>query len=251
LTELLALIMMQGLQIGPNRSIRQEDGAVAAPAGVVYGLAVALLLTAAYCATRPFTSRLLHRRFEPDVEVTHIVMGPAMAAMLVGRLTGEWSRAVVFVSAAGVAWFGLRLVREGIRARPGGGHPGHQAQHLVAWAAMLYMLTGASVNDAMGMTPAAGIATAPGITRALGLASATRMSSATSASASIEILAIALGSVLVAYAAWDFWAVATSPRRLGPAMAVTGTQRMLAPRMATGCQAVMCLAMGGMIMATL
>ncbi len=211
---------------------------------LVYVLALVLLLTAAYCATRPITSRVLRRRFEADVDAMHVVMGPAMAAMLVGRLGAEWNRAVVVVCVAGVAWFGSRTIRDGVRSRPGGGRPGHQAQHLVACAAMLYMLGSTSVGAMGGM--GAGTGPAPGT----GPAAVPVMSSATGPSVPIKVLAVALGAVLIAYAAWDLGATRASPGEPGTMIASAGTRPMLAPRVAAGCQALMCLAMGGMVMAT-
>jgi hypothetical protein len=207
-------------------------------------MAVVLLLTAVYCATRPVTSRLLGRRFEADVDAMHVVMGWAMAAMLVGRLGAEWSRAVVIVCLAGVAWFGSRTVRDGMRARAGGAGPGHQAQHLVACTAMLYMLRGASAGGMTGMSGAAGTAAGRGLT---GLS--VRYGPA-GPSMPIEILAVTVGAVLIAYAACDVFSLAASPRPSGTMITSTGTRPLLAPRVAVGCQAVMGFAMGGMMLAT-
>jgi Domain of unknown function (DUF5134) len=205
----------------------------------MYGLALVLLLTAAYCATRPLTSHLLRRRFEADVDAMHVVMGPAMAAMLVGRLGAGWSQAVTVVCVAGVAWFGSGTVRDGLRSGPGGGGFGHQAQHLAACAAMLYMLRGPSVTGMTGMTAAKSPAVGP-VT-----------ASATSSSVPIQVLAAGLGAVLIAYALWDLRAPTPSRGDPGRVMASTGPRPVLAPRVARGCQSLMCLAMAGMVMATL
>jgi hypothetical protein len=238
LTRLATPIMMPALRVGAAQIERQEDGAVAGQAGWMYGLASALLLTAAYCATRPITCRLLRRRFEADVDAMHVVMGPAMAAMLVGRLDAGWSQAVTLVCVAGVAWFGSRTVRDGLRTGTDGGPFSHQAQHLAACAAMLYMLRGASVTGMTGMAAAKSLTAGPAT------------SSATSSSLPIEILAAGLGAVLIAYALWDLRAPSLPTGQRGSVMASKSTPPMLAPRVARGCQALMCLAMAGMVMAT-
>jgi Domain of unknown function (DUF5134) len=229
--------MMRGNLVGAAQNDRQKDGAMAGQAGLVYGSAMVLLLTAAYCATRPITSRLLGRRFEADVDAMHVVMGPAMAAMLVGRLGAGWSRAVAVGCVAGVVWFGSRTVRDGLRPGPGGGRPGHQAQHLATCAAMLYMVRGSPVSMS-GMSSGKSLATGPA------------MSSAVSSSAPFQILAVGLGAVLIAYALWDICATVPSTGKGGMVMPSTGPRRMLAPRVAGGCQALMGLAMAAMVMAT-
>jgi Domain of unknown function (DUF5134) len=206
---------------------------VAGQAWLVDGLALMLLLTAAYCATRPLTSRVRHRRIEHDVDAMHAVMGPAMAAMLAGRLNVEWSRALGLVLLAGVAWFGFGAVQAGLRAGPRSGGAGHHVQHLAACAAMVYMLGSASFSTMATMSHRPG------------------MSSAISPSPAIAALAATLGVVLIAYGIRDFSLFAVSPAPVAVRTDPAATRPILAPRMAGACQAFMCLAMGATMVATI
>ena len=74
-------------------------------------LAVIMIATAGYCATRLIIARAHRRADERDVDLVHTVMGVAMAGMLVSWLNplpdGVW--AVMFGAATG--WFGWRAWR--------------------------------------------------------------------------------------------------------------------------------------------
>ena len=120
-------------------------------------LALIMIVTAAYCASRLIIARAHRRPDERDVDLVHTVMGVAMAGMLVSWLNplpdGVW--AVMF--GAGTGWFGLRAwrARRGRRARTnvrGTGQSPHQhhVPHLVMCGAMVYMLLAAgAVTSAM------------------------------------------------------------------------------------------------------
>ena len=100
----------------------------------------AMLLTAGYCAGRLVAARVQRRPAERDVDLVHVLMGVAMAGMLVPRIslrpaglwTGIW--AVVFAAAAG--WFAWRAGlgrwlarRPGPPARPPPAPPDHVRRH--------------------------------------------------------------------------------------------------------------------------
>jgi Domain of unknown function (DUF5134) len=206
---------------------------VAGHSWLVDAIALPLLLTATYCATRPFISRIRQRRIEADVDAMHVVMGPAMAAMLAGWLDTEWTKALGLVFLAGVGWFGSGAVRAGLRAGPGNRGPGHHMEHLAACAAMVYMLGSAS------FTGMATMAAGPG------------MSSASSGPGGIEVLAVALGVALIAYAVRDFSLMTVSPASVPVVTDRVAARPVLAPRMAGACQVVMGLAMGAMLVATI
>ncbi len=82
------------------------------PSWLADGFAGLMLLTAGYCAGRLVAARVQRRPAERDVDLVHVLMGVAMAGMLVPRIglrpaglrTGIW--AVVFAAAAG--WFAWR-----------------------------------------------------------------------------------------------------------------------------------------------
>ena len=99
----------------------------------------ALMLTVAlYCAARLVAARWRRRLTELDTDAIHVVMGVAMAGMLVGpaHLVG---RGLGGVFAAGAVWFGRGTLqaRRGASASPW--RCLHPAPHIVECAAMLYM----------------------------------------------------------------------------------------------------------------
>ena len=133
-------------------------------------LAVIMIATAAYCASRLLIARAHRRKDERDVDLVHTVMGVTMAGMLVSWLNplpdGVW--AVMF--GAGTGWFGWRAwrTRRGRQGRTGVGDTDqsphrHHVPHLVMCGAMVYMLLAAGAvasathpGMAMGGAPAAG-----------------------------------------------------------------------------------------------
>ncbi len=100
----------------------------------------ALMLTvASYCAGRLVTARWWRRPTELDTDGAHVVMGVAMAGMLVSGLrtlpTGIWEG----VFAVGAAWFGWQTLRARRGAAASPWRCLHAPPHLVECAAMLYM----------------------------------------------------------------------------------------------------------------
>jgi hypothetical protein len=102
--------------------------------------AAVMILTAAYSASRLAVSRLRGRATEFDADALHVVMGTAMAGMLVPRLDvlpdGAW--AVVFAVAA--AWFGWCAMRARNLGDSSRSRCRYPLPHLIECAAMLYML---------------------------------------------------------------------------------------------------------------
>jgi hypothetical protein len=110
------------------------------PAWILDILAALMLVVAAVSAARLGLARPWQKgAVVTDTDVSHLLMGIAMAGMLVSSLAtlpnGAWE--VIF--ALLTVWFGYRVVRDarpnGVRALAGG----HCAPHLVHSAAMLYM----------------------------------------------------------------------------------------------------------------
>jgi Domain of unknown function (DUF5134) len=194
------------------------------PAWIADALAVVMIVTAVYCVSRIATARRRRRPTEYDVDGVHVVMGVAMAGMLVPRLSlvggGAW--AVVFGGAA--AWFGAQTVR-GYRRRRREHRSAHHVPHLLASGAMLYMVLA---------LPAAGAA-----------AGRARVSMGAGPSAGFPALALVLALALIGYVIW------TTDRltSLAP-VAAAGTQvrAVTAPpmslRLAACCDIVMGLTMG-------
>jgi hypothetical protein len=223
---------------------------VSVPRSLSDGLAVIMLAIAAYCAIRPAAARRWHRTTERDSDAAHVLMGVAMAAVLMPGLnpvgTGAWTVAL----AAACVWFAARAVLDrrarlsradragpAIGAdsagrtpnRPGTGS-GHHLVHLLSCGSMLYMLLGASSvaasaatvtslppGDAAGTSLTTGAAISPLIAFALALAMA--------------------GSVVVTTDRLAMVAPARSAQLPG-----TGGP-VLCPRLATACQIVMGITM--------
>jgi hypothetical protein len=193
------------------------------PAWLADALAVVMIATAVYCVSRIATARRRRRPTEYDVDGVHVVMGVAMAGMLVPRLSlvsgGAW--AVVFGGAA--TWFGAQTVR-GYRRGRRENRSAHHMPHLLASGAMLYMVLA---------LPAAGRA---------------RLSMGAGPGAGFPALALILALALIGYVIW------TTDRltSLAP-VAVAGTQVRavtgppMSLRLAACCDIVMGLTMGYML----
>jgi len=195
------------------------------PAWILDIFAAIMLVVAAVSAARLVAAR----PWQPgaiitDTDISHLLMGIAMAGMLASSLTtlpnGAW--AVVF----GVltVWFGYRVLRDyrasGARALA----VGHCAPHLVHSAAMLYMFLAITGPVASGGASMSGMN---------GMSGMTGMSTL-----NYPTLAFLFALVLAGYAIWDLDLL--SSLRRGFAVAVAGPAsaavRLLAldPMRATG-----------------
>jgi len=110
------------------------------PSWILDLLAAVMLLVAAASAGRLVAARpWAGSTGDADIDIAHLLMGIAMAGMLVASLTtlpnGVWDA----IFAVMTAWFGWRVYREsrvqGVRVLA----DGHRMPHLVHSAAMLYM----------------------------------------------------------------------------------------------------------------
>jgi len=109
------------------------------PAWLTGTFAALMLTVACYCAGRLAVARRWRRPTALDTDAGHVLMGVAMAGMLVARLHILPAAAWETVFAAGAAWFAWRLLRSR-RAAASSWRCPHPAPHLVECAAMLYML---------------------------------------------------------------------------------------------------------------
>jgi Domain of unknown function (DUF5134) len=139
---------------------------MAGPSWLAGAFAAVMITVAAYSAGRLAVSRLGGRVTEADADGLHVIMGVAMAGMLMPRLnvlpSDVW--AAVFMAAA--AWFGWRaLIPLRLRAA-GGSQCRFPVPHLIECLAMLVMLLpvrssrpGGGTGMAMaGMAAPAGLA---------------------------------------------------------------------------------------------
>jgi hypothetical protein len=117
---------------------------MAGPSWLAWAFASVVILVAGYCLTRLVASWRQHRPSDRHVDAVHVLMGVAMAGMLVPRLAVFWVGGWEVVFGMGAAWFGWLAIRE-FRGRPTvGGRPGHHLQHVLACGAMLYMFLAAA-----------------------------------------------------------------------------------------------------------
>jgi Domain of unknown function (DUF5134) len=228
---------------------------MAGPAWLSAVVAATMLVIAAYCATRLVAARLWRRGIDLVADVNHLLMGVAMAGMLVPRLSvlpaGAWEA----VFAGGCAWYGWQAVRASRagpgRARPAAGAAAHSpagaasrpaaggwrcspaGPHLAGNAAMVYMLAASRMG-------------APG-----GTGGGAMPSLAGSASgARYPVLALLFALFLIGYVAWlgDRLTSMTPAPALAAAPAPGGAiGPVLAPRASTCCRMAMGLAMGYML----
>jgi Domain of unknown function (DUF5134) len=229
--------------------------------------AAVMIVIAAYSASRLVFSRLRGRATEYDADALHVVMGAAMAGMLVPRLSllpdEVW--AAVFMIAA--AWFGWHAIRGRGVGSSGASRCRYPVPHLIECAAMLYMLL-----PLHGSRPGhAG----PGMAMA-------GMGSSASPAASFPALAVVLALFMLGYLVWTTDRLTTlaratttaanpgitrnhratvtaaaapgHPGRAPAASSATATRPgnpagrpLLAPKLAACCKIAMSIAMGYML----
>jgi len=109
------------------------------PAWLTGIFAAAMLAVAVYCTGRLIASRRWRRPTELDTDGAHVVMGMAMAGMLVSGLRTLPSAIWEVVFAAGAAWFGYRMLQARRGAQPSPWRSSHPLPHLVECGAMAFM----------------------------------------------------------------------------------------------------------------
>lgn len=155
---------------------------MAGPSWLAYTFASVMIITAAYCVSRLLISRQQHRPTDHQVDAVHVLMGVAMAGMLVPRLRVFWAGGWEIVFGAAAAWFAWQAIR-GPRSQDAAGRgQRHHLQHALACAAMLYMFLAASSSRAV----AAGSA----------------MSGMAGGGAHFPTLALVLAFALLGYVVW-------------------------------------------------
>jgi Domain of unknown function (DUF5134) len=115
-----------------------------APIWLTASFAALMLTVATYCAGRLAVARRWQRPTELDTDAGHVLMGLAMAGLLVSRLRLLPAAAWEPIFAAGAAWFAWQLLRSRRRTAAASWRCLHPAPHLVECAAMLYMFFAAT-----------------------------------------------------------------------------------------------------------
>jgi hypothetical protein len=217
------------------------------PTWLAYGFAVVMVAVSVYCIGRLLLARPLNRRNHYDVNISHGLMGLAMAGMLVPRWNylpdGAWE--VIFAVIA--LWFLALSVRFAARHGTQGTddahvhHISHFLIHLVMACAMLYMYWLGALTAGNGMSM-----------------------SSRAVSAGDPALTLLLVTVLLASAVWQFDTISRFAPQPPTLVSVSGgvataaasglageggaapEQRLnpwLAPRLEIGCHVAMCLTM--------
>ncbi len=157
------------------------------PSWLTDSVAAIMLATAVYCAGRLVVARLRPSRVEHDSDIAHLLMGVAMAGMLLPHLDPLDDTVWEAVFAAATLWFAARLFfgwRAGDAARR---VAGHHVLHLVLSAAMLYMYLAQPTGKA-------------GSTASTGMAGMSGMGGATGGGVRYPTAALALALLLCAFA---------------------------------------------------
>ena len=155
---------------------------MAGPVWLTGTFAALMLTVAVYCAGRLAVTRRWRRATELDTDAGHVLMGAAMAGMLVARLRILPAATWEAVFAVGAAWFAWQLLQSRRRA-PATWRCLHPAPHLVECGAMLYMF--------LVLPPLTGRAAASGMAGMSASAAGSRYSS----------LALVMGLFMVGYVA--------------------------------------------------
>jgi Domain of unknown function (DUF5134) len=122
------------------------------PAWILDIFAAVMLLVAAVSAGQLVVARAWTRAGarDADIAISHLLMGIAMAGMLVAGLATLANGAWVAVFAVMTAWFGWCLRQDSRGHGAGAAVRGHHAPHLVHSAAMLYMFAALAVPATAG-----------------------------------------------------------------------------------------------------
>jgi Domain of unknown function (DUF5134) len=239
-------------------------------------LAAVMIATAAYCFSRLVAAWRWKRPTDYDVDGVHILMGVAMAGMLVPRLNPFWDSGWEVIFGAALAWFGWQSIR-GYRSALAVGRSwaALHLQHVLACGAMLYMFLAVApartAGPGSGMSMGAGSSTTfPTLALLLTLAlvgfviwNADRFTSLTPVAALRAMTApvsAVVGPALAARAASAAGAgaeasgtatqVAQAPTEAGAAQSAQA-RPPISPRLAAACEIVMGLTMGYMLITML
>jgi len=221
------------------------------------GIFAALMLTVAvYCAGRLIAARRWRRPTAVDTDAGHVVMGVAMAGMLVASL--RILPAVIWepVFGAGAIWFGSQALRARRGALTSPWRCLHPAPHLVECAAMLFMFlilptlparSGAAGMAAMSVSgPASRFSFLTLVLALFMLGYVVRVADRLTVHApALAVQPTAPGSVLVATGSGSADAPASSG--CGAAADTRPGRSYLAPRCASLCKIAMGITMGYML----
>jgi hypothetical protein len=198
---------------------------MAAPAWLTGVFAAVMLTVAVYCAGRLVAARRWRRPTEVDTDAGHVVMGVAMAGLLVARLRILPAATWEAVFAVGAAWFAWQLLQARRRTPASPWRCLHPAPHLAECTAMVYMF----------------LALPPSLARH---GAAPGMAAMTASGSRSSILALLLAVFMFGYVART---ADRLPFRRAALTAPGPGPGALAPRCAALCKVAMGLTMGYML----
>ena len=219
-----------------------------------------MIITAAYCVSRLVIARRQRRPTNYQVDGVHVLMGVAMAGMLVPRLRVFWAGGWEIVFAVATVWFAWLTIRERRGQDAPGRQPGHHFQHVLASGAMLYMflaVTGIKASAGGSGMSGMGGGTAHFTTLALLLAAglfgyvvwtADRlpgMATVTAYTASSVPVPVLAGAAALQSGARQVGL--GTPAEGGQALARRGAAAPVSPRLAACCEIAMGVTMGYML----
>jgi hypothetical protein len=213
------------------------------PAWLTAIFAAASLAVAVFCAGRLVVARRGHRPTELDTDGAHVIMGVAMAGMLVSGLRTLPSAIWEVVFAAAAVWFGCRMLQGRRGAQPTPWRSSHPLPHLIECAAMVFMFL------ILPASAAAGAATS-GMSMTM-----------TATESTFSFLTLPLALYLFGYVVWlgdrvsrpaPALAIATAPASAGPGYgggspSPESARPYLAPHCAAICKMTMGITMGYML----
>ena len=193
---------------------------MAGPSWLAAVLAAVMIATAIYCAGRLAAARLWRRFTEVEADSVHVVMGIAMAGMLLPRLSPVPAPAWEAVFAVAAVWFACQAIRGRIRRQAAGSRwrCSHPVPHLIESVAMIYML--AVLPGSWPGLPGQAMAM-PGMG-----------GGQVGAGGSLLALAVILALFMIGYVLWTADQLSTLVR--APAGATAGAVRHQSPALATG-----------------
>jgi hypothetical protein len=213
-------------------------------------VAAAMIVVSLYCVGRLVAAHQWDRQAAYDVNVSHVLMGVAMAGMFVPSLDVFPRTAWIGIFTAMTLWFLVQSATSGIRWRVDandGRSFSHQVFHLMMASSMLYMYNPISSWSLASSSASSSSSSMAGMTMSSG-----------SGNAALSLLFV---TVLLGSAAWQAaspvaaHATAVNITTTGSTMAVAGgtataTPRPLAPRLELSCHLCMCVAMAYMLILT-
>ena len=114
------------------------------PTWLAWIFGVVMLAAASYAAARMVLAWSTHRATDYEVDGHHVLMGVAMAGMLIPGLgivsTGAPATVWIIVWALVTVWFATSVTRTATDKSSASGLSGHHVPHLVMSASMVYML---------------------------------------------------------------------------------------------------------------